>query len=162
MLIDDRNTNGTDAPGRPQAGEVREVPLPPSARELATLVRVDYTDAFLLSTPRSEDRTGQEWARAMLGDAPGATRSMFRRGWCACGARLGSTDDRRRVLGWAVRDRSPDHVLLAAHSLMGMEAELLFKREHGALLFATILKLNNPFARAVWALFSPQHRRVVR
>jgi hypothetical protein len=41
---------------------------------------------------------------------------------------------------------------------IGMEAEMLFKREPGVLLVATIMKLNNPLARAVWTVFSPQHR----
>jgi hypothetical protein len=151
-----------EAPSPAAEGEVRDVALPRSARELTTLVRVDYTDAFLLSTPRSEDRNGEQWARAMLEDAPDATRRGLRRGWSALGVRLGSTEDRRRVLGWTVRHSSPDHALLAADSLIGMEAEVLFKREHGAVLVSTIVKLNNPFARALWAVFSPQHRKVVR
>jgi hypothetical protein len=142
--------------------EVREIKLSPAARELSTLSRVDYTDAFLLAAPRGDERTGEEWARAMLEDAPAATRRGLRRGWFVLGVALGSTDDRRRVLGWAVRQSSPDHAVLAADSLMGMEAEILFKPERDGLLFATIIKLNNPLVRAVWAAFSPQHRRVVR
>jgi hypothetical protein len=143
-------------------GQVQEVPLPASARELTALTRVDYTDAFVLSTPPSEERTGEEWARAMLEDAPAATRRTLRRGWFALGIPLGSAEDRRRVLGWRVRATPPDHAVLAADSLLGMEAEVLFKPQEGGLLVATILKLNNPLARAVWTLFSPQHRRVVR
>jgi hypothetical protein len=145
-----------------KATEVREVALPRSARQLTTLRRVDYTDAFLLSTPRAGERTGEEWARAMLEDAPAATRRALRRGWFALGVRLGSVEDSRRVLGWAVRQSSPDHAVLAANSLIGMEAEVLVKREPGALLVATIMKLNNPIARAIWTAFSPQHRKVVR
>ena len=145
-----------------KASEVREVALPRSARQLTTLRRVDYTDAFLLSTPRAGERTGEEWARAMLEDAPAATRRALRRGWFALGVRLGSVEDSRRVLGWAVRQSSPDHAVLAANSLIGMEAEVLVKREPGALLVATIMKLNNPIARAIWTAFSPQHRKVVR
>lgn len=161
-LLNAHGTARVDAVGRQQAGEVRQVALSRRARELSTLARVDYTDAFLLSTPRARERTGEQWARAMLEDAPEATRRKLRYGWFALGVRLGSPQDRRRVLGWAVRQSSPDHALLAAHSLLGMQAEILFKREHGGLLVATIIELNNPFARAVWAGFSPQHRRVVR
>ena len=87
---------------------------------------------------------------------------MLRRGWCALGVRLGSPDDERRVLGWEVRRTSPDHAVLAADSRMGMEAEVVIERRPGAVLFATIIKLNSPLARIVWTLFSPQHRRVVR
>ena len=141
---------------------VREVAFPPSFRTLTTLPRVDYTDAFVLTTPSSAERTGVEWARAMLEEAPAETRRMLRRGWFALGVRLGSPDDHRRVLGWEVRRSSPDHAVLAADSLLGMEAEVLLERRPGALLIATVMKLNNPLARLVWTAFSPQHRRVVR
>ena len=141
---------------------VREVVLSHSARRLTRLARVDYSDAFLLWTPRAHERTGEGWARAMLEDAPVATRRALRAGWSTLGIALGSTADPERVLGWPVRRSSSDHALLAADSLVGMEAELLFKREEGGMLFATILKFNNPAARAVWAATTLQHRRVVR
>jgi hypothetical protein len=142
--------------------DLRDVALPASARAMTSLSRVDYTDSFRLELPRSEDRTAEEWARVVLEDAPAETRRMLRRGWLALGIRLGSTEDRRRVLGWSVRQSAPDYAVLGAHSLFGAEAELLLRREHGSLLFATIMKLNNPLVRAFWAAFSPQHRRVVR
>jgi hypothetical protein len=144
------------------AGTVREVALPSEALELTTLSRVDYADAYLLETGAALERSGEEWARALLEGAPAATRQMLRRGWFALGVRLGSTEDERLVLGWAVRRSSPDLALLAASSLIGMEAELLLRREPGALLFATIMQLKNPLVRPFWARFSPQHRRVVR
>jgi hypothetical protein len=143
-------------------GQVREVALPPAALALSTLARVDYTDAFILETGRVRDRTGEEWARAILEDAPAATRTMLRRGWFALGVRLGSTEDEQLILGWPVRRSSADYALLAARSLIGMEAEVLVQREPNGLLAATLIKLNNPIVRLFWAGFSPQHRRVLR
>ena len=151
-----------DERGGTRAVAVREVAFPPSARELTALSRVDYTDAFVRATRRAGDRTGEQWARAMLEDAPAATRRALRRGWFLLGVRLGSADDPQRVLGWKVRASSPDHAVLEADSLIGIEAEVLVEREPGAVLVATMMKLNNPLARTVWASFSPQHRRVVR
>jgi hypothetical protein len=156
---------GTDDPGLTQArapGQVRDVELPPGARTLTTLSRVDYTDAFLLETERAHDRTGEEWARAILEDAPAATRRSLRRGWFALGVRLGSTEDDRLILGWKVRRSTPDFALLAASSLFGMDAEVLCKREPNALLVATFMRLKNPVARVVWAAVASRHRRVVR
>ena len=141
---------------------MREVDLPPDARALTTLSRIDYTDACILDTARASDRTGEQWARAILEDAPSATRMTLRRGWFALGVRLGSTEDDRLVLGWQLRRTAPDFALLAARSLLGMEAEVLVKREAHGLLAATFMKLNNPIVRVFWAGFSPQHRRVVR
>jgi len=143
---------GTGVPDDPAerkaAARVREIPLPASALSFSTLRRIDYTDAFLLDCPQAQQRTGEEWARAMLEEAPAATRTMLRRGWFALGVRLGRTDDRRLVLGWAIRERSPDFALLAARSLFGIDAEVLVRREPGALLVATLMQLNNPLARA--------------
>lgn len=143
------------------SGEVREVALPPEALALATLARVDYTDSFRLELPRVRELTGEEWARAILEDAPPATRTMLRRGWFALGVQLGSTEDDRLVLGWPVRWSSPDHVLLGARSRLGIEAEVLVRRERSAVVVATFMQLKNPAARAVWTGFAPKHRRVL-
>jgi hypothetical protein len=144
------------------SGEVREVALPPEALALSTLSRLDYTDSFRIELPRTGKLSGEEWARAILEDAPPATRTMLRRGWFALGVRLGSPDDERLVLGWPVRRSSSEFALLGTSSRIGMEAEVLLKRERDALLVATLMQLKNPIARAVWMWFSPQHRRVVR
>ena len=142
--------------------QVREIELPPKARALTALSRVDYTDCFILETERVRDRTGEEWARALLEEPPAATRDMLRRGWRALGVRLGSTTDDRLVLGWQVRRRSPEFALLAVRSVFGMEAEVLVKREHEGVLAASLMKFNNPLIRVFWAGFSFQHRRVLR
>jgi phenylpyruvate tautomerase PptA (4-oxalocrotonate tautomerase family) len=151
---------GVSARGETPDG-VRAVALPPDARALTTLDQVDYTDAFRVETGPAEERTAEECARALLEEAPAATRKMLRRGWFALGVRLGSTEDERLVLGWPVRLNSPDYVLLAARSLLGMEAEVLVKREQSTLLVATLMHLRNPLARAVWTAFAPKHRRVL-
>jgi hypothetical protein len=136
--------------------------VPPTARALSTLSRIDYEDASAVETDQAHDRTGEEWARAILEGAPAKTRSALRRGWFALGLRLGSTRDDRRVLGWEVRRSGADFALLGARSLLGLEGEVLCKREQGRVLVATFVRLKNPIARAVWAGVSPGHRRVVR
>jgi hypothetical protein len=141
---------------------VREVELPPDARALSTLARVDYTDGFRLEDTPAQERTGEEWLRAMLEGAPAATRAMLRRGWRALGVRLGPAEDERLVLGWPVRRSSPDFALLAATSAIGMDAEVLCKRYDDGLLVATLIQLNTPVARAVWDSLSAQHRLVLR
>jgi hypothetical protein len=134
--------------------------VPPSARALATL-RVDYEDCFLVDVPARE-RTAEEWARTVLEETPTATRAALRAGWGALGLQLGSDDAERLVLGWEVRDSSPDHALLAARSRLGFCGEVLFKRHRGKLLFATFVQLDTRTARATWAGASPGHRLVVR
>ena len=90
-------------------------------------------------------------------------RARLLRGWCLLGLRLGSPWSRRRVLGWQIRRSTPDFVLLAAGSRIGMPAELLFKRERDGLLFATFVQQRNPLARTIWAegrAGAPADRRV--
>jgi len=62
-------------------GGVRHVAMPPAARRLSTLSQVDYEDAFLVETGPAQDRTGEQWARAILEDAPIITRSALLLGW---------------------------------------------------------------------------------
>lgn len=142
--------------------ETKQIPLPPSALSFSTLSRVDYTDAFLLACPDPKERSGEAWARALLEEAPPATRAMLRRGWSALGIRLGSAGDPRFVLGWEIREASADFAVLAARSLFGINAELLIRREPGGLLVADFMHFGNLLVRLFWAGFSFQHRRVVR
>ena len=159
-------TAGTDSlPDDPQVaalGTVRQVTLPSAARALSTLPRLDYEDAFLVETGPARDRTGEQWARAILEDTPVSTRNALSRGWSALGLRLGSTQSDRFVLGWEVRRSTPDVALLGASGRLGLSGELLFERQQHALLFATFVQLENRIARALWAGIAPRHRKVVR
>jgi hypothetical protein len=151
-----------DDPHAEALGTVRQVTLPPAARALSTLCHVDYEDAFLVETGPAQDRTGEQWARAILDDAPASTRNALSRGWSALGLRLGSTQPDRFVLGWEVRRSTPDVALLGASGRLGLSGELLFERQQHTLLFATFVQLENRIARALWAGIAPRHRQVVR
>jgi hypothetical protein len=152
----------SDDPHVAAPGRVRQVTLPPAARALSTLSHVDYEDAFLAETGPAHDRTGEQWARAILEDAPMSTRNALSRGWSALGLRLGSTQSDRYVLGWEVRRSTPDVALLGASGRFGLSGELLFERRQHTLLFATFVQLENRVARALWAGIASRHRQVVR
>jgi hypothetical protein len=151
-----------DDPHAEALGTVRQVTLPPAARALSTLCHVDYQDAFLVETGPAQDRTGEQWARAILEDAPKSTRSALSGGWSALGLRLGSTQSDRFVLGWEARRSTPDVALLGASGRLGLSGELLFERQQHTLLFATFAQLDNRIARALWAGIAARHRQVVR
>ena len=143
-------------------GNVREVAPPATARALSTLSHVDYEDAFLVETGPAQDRTGEQWARAILEDAPSVMRPALLWGWFALGLQLGPTRSDRFVLGWEVRRSSPDFALLCADSRLGLPAELLLERQQKRILFATLVQQENHITRAVWAGVAPGHRQVVR
>jgi hypothetical protein len=52
--------------------------------------------------------------------------------------------------------------LLVASSRLGLEREVLVKRQQHTLLVATFAQLENPIPRPVWAGVAPGHRHVVR
>jgi hypothetical protein len=143
-------------------GGVRQVAPPPSVRALSTLARVDYDDAAFLEIGPHDSRTAERWARAILEDAPPVTRRALRRGWFALGLKLGSARSERLVLGWEVRRSSPDFALLGASGRLGLQGEVLCKREQETLLVVTFVQLDNVLARAVWARVAPGHRHTVR
>lgn len=136
------------------------VPRPP-ARDLSTLQRIDYEDCFLVTGVGRSEHTAEQWARAMIEDAPQATRESLVRGWRLLGLRNGPADAPERVLGWEIRRNDPGVLLLGARSWIGMPAELLFKLEPDGLLFATFVRQANPLAKLVWAPVEGPHRRIV-
>lgn len=142
--------------------QIRQISPPPELHALSTLGRVDYTDTFVLETADADGRTAEQWARTALEDAPLTMRSRLLSGWSSIGLELGRGDSDRFVLGWEIRRSEPDVVLLGARSRIGMPGELLFKRDQGAVLFATFVEQGNPLARLVWSRIESVHVRTVR
>jgi hypothetical protein len=155
--------DGTDTKPRPlDSTRVRQIEVPPEARALSTLAHIDYEDAFFVGAMPVRTRTAEQWARAVLEGASLTIRGTLQTGWSALGLKLGRDGSDRFVLGWEVRRSSPDFVLLAAGSHVGMPGELLFKRERGGLLFATFVQHDNAVARGIWAGVEPVHVPIVR
>jgi Protein of unknown function (DUF2867) len=144
----------------PSARTVNQVSMPRDARVLSTLPRIDYEDAFAVST--DFQRTSQQWVRAVVQDAPPRVRRRLWLGWTALGLKLGPPWSANRVLGWNVKHSDEEFVLLAADSWLGFRGQLLFQTQPHGLLFATFVQQTNPAARALWAAITPRHLRVVR
>jgi hypothetical protein len=163
-LASSRSLRGAAPHGEASAAHhtVRRIAMPPGARALGTLPRIDYEDAFLVETGPARDRTAEQWARAMLEHAPIMLRNALPWAWFALGLRLGPARSDRFVLGWELRRSTPDDALLTAGSRLGAAAELLFKRQQHTLLFATFVQQETGIARAAWVGVAPLHRRVVR
>jgi hypothetical protein len=138
---------------------VTEISLPPDARALSALARIDYEDAFRVTG--AGRLTPEQWVSAILRDAPPRVRRRLVIGWTALGLRLGPPWSPDRVLGWKIEHSGSDFVLLAADSWLGLRGRLLFRTEGDGLLFATLVEQTNPIGRAVWAVITPRHRRVV-
>jgi hypothetical protein len=75
---------------------------------------------------------------------------------------VGCRRSAEEVLGWRIRRRTPDCVLLGAASRIGLPGELLFQRQADRLLFCTFVQQKNPVARTVWARIEATHVQTVR
>jgi hypothetical protein len=69
------------------ADRVRQVDVPPSARAMSMLTRIDYADTFLVDVGPSGDRTAEQLAREVLEAAPLAVRTQLLSGWSSIGSR---------------------------------------------------------------------------
>src|SRR5882757_1316187 len=149
----------TTADARSNVITARQIPVPDDVRELGTLPRIDYADAFLVDTSAHPDWTAERWAKAVLEEAPVATRAQLLSGWLALG--LKSAEPGPSILDWAVRSSAPDAVLLGRDSRIGMPAELLFTLRPEGLLFGTFVHHRTPATRVVWAAVIGTHVRTV-
>jgi Protein of unknown function (DUF2867) len=133
--------------------------VPRDARDLSLLSAVDYADAFLVDTRFHPERSAHDWALAVLEEAPLATRTQLLAGWTALG--LKGAESGESVLGWTVRRRGEDFVLLGRDSRIGMPGELLFALRPDGLLFATFVDQRSPGSKAMWAAVRATHVRTV-
>lgn len=141
---------------------VRHVPVPPDAHALSTLARIDYENAVLADLdPAQDDRTAEQWARAVLEDAPADTQQALTQGWTSLGLRLGPAQSDGHVLGWPVHHSAPDITLLAAGPTLGLHGQLLFQRRQHKLLLACFIQLDDDTARALWTLAESRHPQVM-
>jgi hypothetical protein len=154
--MDDQSTGDQIA-----ARRVRRIDVPPAIRTLSTLRSVGYADTFAVRPLDTGGRTPEEWARAILEDAPARVRAGLLGGWAGIGLKVLGQRSEDRVLGWRIRTGNPEFVLLGADSWIGMPGQLVIKVEHDALLVATLVEHDNLAARALWASVEPMHLRIL-
>ncbi|WP_147397421.1 hypothetical protein [Amycolatopsis panacis] len=70
----------------------------------------DYTSTLYAERDAGDQRTAEQWARAVWEDAPLPMRMFLRAGWRCLGLRSPRAPD--RVLGWTIAESTPDSVVL--------------------------------------------------
>lgn len=140
---------------------VRQTTPVADTRTVSTLPRIDYEDAFLVDVASPGGRSAEQWLRVILEDAPAAVRQRLLSGWKSIGLKSGPAGPDGSVLGWQIRARTDDFVLVGRNSRIGMPGELLLRRTEHGLLFATFVRFTHPIARLLWAAVKPTHVRTV-
>lgn len=136
---------------------VRDVPE--AVRSLTTLAEPDYVDLFTVATPMATDRSAEEWARAVLEQAP-VSRRNARVLWRLMGLRLGRPHTPDHVQGWKIAARG-DNWLRVETSSWYLTAQAVCLVEPGQVSISLSLCYDRPVGALVWALVSGPHQRGV-
>lgn len=137
---------------------VISMPVPPRARELAGLDRVDYADAFAVDVPVR--RTPRAWIHLSATAMPtlfSAVRQVHR----ALGLRLAPTDSADHPIGWDILRDDPEEAVLGNHGFLGT-ARIVGLTPPGQIAIVTLIQLNGIRGRALWTAVAPGHRAVAR
>jgi hypothetical protein len=133
--------------------------VPEAVRSLSTFAHPDYVDLFTITTPIATDFSAEQWARAVLEQAP-LSRDNARRLWRLMGLRLGPEHSPQHVQGWKIAARG-DNWLRAATASWYMAAEAVCLVEKRQVALSLSLRYDRPVAPVVWALVSGPHQRGV-
>jgi hypothetical protein len=135
--------------------------VPGSVRALGTLAEPDYVDLFTVTTPHAGDHWPEEWARAVLEQAPLA-RDNARRLWRLIGLRLGPPGSPDHVQGWRIAARGDRWVRLETASwYLTAQAVCLVEDGHVSVSLALRYDRPRPVGALVWAFVSGPHQRAL-
>jgi hypothetical protein len=141
--------------------KARQVELPEGIRALTTLADSDYTYACELTTSTTDDRSAEQWARAVFEGAPRLFRWFIVTGWIVgLGLRLGPRPSPSHVLGWRILSAAPTAIVLGVESFL-LSAQLVVQVQNSRVLHTTFVRYERRPARILWAAAEPVHRRVI-
>ncbi|MGH3517461.1 MAG: DUF2867 domain-containing protein [Haloechinothrix sp.] len=138
--------------------QVTQVPIPPRARELAGLRRVDYADAFAIDV--EAQHSPAEWIRVAAAASP-AVFTAVRLAHQALGLHLEPTGAPDHPIGWDVLHDEAEEAVLGNHGVLGVP-RIVGLTPPGQIVVATLIQFNGLAGRALWLAFAPGHRAVAR
>lgn len=123
--------------------------------------RYDYGDCFAAPRAAVDDRTPEQWARAVFEGAPRLVRWFLANGFrYGLGLRFGPRHSPEHILGWAIIDRSPDSVTVESRSWF-LTSRLVFRTEAERLSQSTYVRYDRRIAAILWPPVSLLHRQIV-
>jgi hypothetical protein len=121
----------------------------------------DYDDCFAAPRAAGDDRTPEQWARAVFEETPRPVRWFLVNGFrYGLGLRFGPRPSPDHVLGWTIIDRSPDSLTVEARSWF-LTSRLVFRTETTRLSQSTYVRYDRRIAAIVWPPVSILHRQIV-
>jgi hypothetical protein len=122
----------------------------------------DFACAYAVVIAPDDNRSSEQWARAVWEEAPAPLRWFMLAGWrLVLGFRLGPRDSPDHVLGWRIVDRGPDETVCQLRSGF-LNAHNTFRKVDGTFVWSTFVTYERPMARVIWPPVSLAHRLLVR
>jgi hypothetical protein len=135
--------------------------VPAAARAVDPLRDADYSYALEADTTGSDARSPEQWARAVFEDPSAAMRWFLLAGWrTVLGLRLGPLRSPDYVLGWHVRDRTVDSIVLEARSWF-LTCYQVFWTSGSTLVYTTSVRYERKIGRVIWPPVSLVHGRTL-
>lgn len=121
----------------------------------------DYDDSFTAQLAATNDRTPEQWARAVFEDAPPAVRWFLVAGFrYGLGLRFGPYPSPDHVLGWAIIDRTANSITLESRSWL-LTSRVVFRTETARVSQSTYVRYDKRIAAVIWPPISILHRQIV-
>jgi len=150
---------------RARAPERRAITMVVGMANVADAIRkaggmrdADYVDACTARTPRAPERTPEEWARVVLEQTPTGKQAPIL--WHLLGLRLGPPGSPDHVQGWRIVDNGASWIT-AETSSWYMTGHAAVVVDADSISVALFLRYDHPFARLVWSVVGPGHRRAL-
>jgi hypothetical protein len=135
--------------------------IPEALCSLHTLASPDYADLSTATTNGTAEKSAEQWARAILEDAPLARRYAFFPWRVLLGLRLGPRHSPDHVHGWKIADRGENWLRIEAASWF-LTAHGVFRVDDGQVSVAWFGGYDRLPAALVWPPLSLGHRRAMR
>lgn len=140
----------------------RRIEMPARLRDADTLTDPGYTFACAVPVAATDDRTAEQWARAVFEGAPRPVRWFLLTGWILIlRLRLGPRTSAAHVLGWRILSATPAAVTLVTDSPL-FTTHLVVEVRDSRAVHATFLRFEHGFGRLLWAITDPIHRLTIR
>jgi hypothetical protein len=119
--------------------------------------RSGHASAFEVTIADGDDRSPEQWARAVFEEAPTPIRWFVQFGWCyVLGLRLGPPSSPDHVAGWAVRDTGPSIIDLEVQSWL-LTATKEIRVGGDTVRIETDVHFRRNSGRVLWTLLTPVH-----
>ena len=150
---------GEPAPSGRRPFRARQVDACPDPRDVAG--SLDYTDAVERGIADGDERTAEQWCRALFEGAPLVLRLALATGWrTLLLLRLGPRRSPDHILGWPIQSREERMIRLEASSPL-LTSLLVVRLADDRVRFTTNVRYHHPIARPLWAAAKPVHRLMV-